>query len=245
MRLRQLIQAAGRRWYVTLAGLAVTVVLALHGSHVPGDWETSAGLVFLTPTSTENPNGYLTSGNAISTAGVISAIMNGSEVRDQLRTAGLVDQHTIVLHNSGNQWADNYDRPVLDIRVWGSDPNSVQRSLSLLVERASAELNDRQRATGAAENNWIRAQLVPAQPPVLHGPGSPPRAVATAILIGVTLTLGLAKVMDDAVRRWRHRQIAVSAGRPGPGGPQLHASHSGTGLTERVMVAGAAATGRD
>jgi hypothetical protein len=214
-----LLLATVRRWYLTILGFVVTAVIALQGMHAPGDYESTAGLVFLAPRSTQNPNGYIAGGNVISVAGVMSAIVRSSAVRDELRSAGLVDQYTIKLHNAGNQWADNYDRPVLDIHVWGADPDSVARSMRLLVARVDQDLQDRQRAAGSAPNNLVTTQLTPALPPVLHGSGSPMRAVAAALLGGTITTLTLVLVLDDALVRRRRRAVAGAAVRAGAAAP--------------------------
>ena len=94
----------------------------------------------------------------------------------------------------------------------------VQKSLGLLVERATDELEDRQRAAGAAEDNWITAQLIPAQPRVVHGPGSPVRAVAAAMLVGVAATLTLSMLVDEAVRRRERERLVAS---PAPCAPPI------------------------
>ena len=220
MTVRQLLLLATvRRWYVTIVGLLLTGLVAFLGMHAPGDYESSAGLVFLAPRSTENPNGLIAGGNVISVAGVMSGVVRDSDVRAELRETGLVDQYTVKLHNSGNQWADNYDRPVLDITVWGSNPESVARSLQLLVTRVNAELLARQRAAGSARNNMITTQLTPAGPPVVHGSGSPMRAAVAALFGGVALTLTVVLLVDDALVRRRRTATATAVDLQASSGP--------------------------
>jgi len=72
-------------------------------------------------------------------------------------------------------------------------------------------LRERQREAGAAPRTWVTPQLTPAEPPVVLGRGSPTRAVAGVLLIGLIGT-GIAVVAVDDLRR--RRADRRPAGRP-------------------------------
>ena len=204
-----LLSAAWRRWPVSLLGLVLTVLAATQATGAPGRYESYGLLTFLTPLSTQRPDAFLSPGSdLISAAGVMAAAVEDPAVKARMRAAGLRDDYTVVLHNEGTQNADNFDRPVLDLFVSGSDPDSVERSMAVLVAGIDQELARRQAEMRTAPRDRIRTELTPGRPPVLLGTGSPLRAGAAAALLGIGLTLTVALLVDDAVLRRRHRRTA-------------------------------------
>lgn len=209
MPLLMALQAVRRRWYVVLAGLLATLLLAAQGAKEHGSYDTAASMLFFPPVSTANPNGYVDGGgNVITAAGFVSARMRAPEVRDALAARGVVPDYTAVLHNSGNQFADNFDRAAIDITVSGPDPAATERSLALIGAEITAQLDAAQRAARADPRDWIRTRLSPVDPPVLHVSGSPPRAVAGSLLLGLALSLVAAVGLDDRLRRRPGRAAA-------------------------------------
>jgi hypothetical protein len=211
----EVFQLARRRWPVVLVGLLFTLVGAYQAIHAPGDYETSAGVYFQAPKGPYNANPYLPDdgGSVTTVASLVATAMNGQVIREELRAAGVRDRYDLELHNSGNQFVQIYNRPVLDLSVVGADPESVRRSTQLIVDRVRSELADRQQAVRAAPANWVTLQLTPADPPVVHGQGSRARALLATVLLGTILTMLAAGTVDVAIRR-RHAGDRVPYGDP-------------------------------
>jgi hypothetical protein len=207
--------AAARRWWpLALVGLLLTGFTAHRAMHAPGRYESAASYVLLPPTSNARSNALLyPSANLITAAGVLSAAVADPAVTQDLRANGVVDPYTATMHNQGNQNADNFDRPVLDLFVSGPDPASVERSMASLVAGIDRELARRQVAMRVRPADRIRSDLTPRNPPVVHGTGSPLRAAAATTLLGLAITATLVIVLDDALRRRRRG----AADEPAPG----------------------------
>lgn len=196
------LRAVRRRWYVVLAGVLVTLLLAGRGAQDYGSYDTSASVLFFPPVSSANPNGYVDGGgNVITAAGFVAARMRAPEVKAALARRGMTADYTVVMHNSGNQFADNFDRAAIDLTVSGPDPATTSRSVALLGAEIAAQLDAAQRSARADRRDWIRTQLSPDNPGVLHVAGSPLRAVAGSVLLGLALTLVVAVGLDDRLRR--------------------------------------------
>jgi hypothetical protein len=202
----EILQSALRRWPIVLSGLLLTLVAGYQAMHARGDYETAADIVFFGPHGPKNANAWLPDEGVINVASVIGTAMNGPEVRNELRAAGVRDRYELVLHNSGNQFVPIYNEPVLDMSVAGADPASVRQSTLLIVARVRSELEQRQRSLGAAERTWVTIQLTPDDPAVVHGTGSPARALFASLFLGSVLTLLTAATVDTAIRRRRSTQ---------------------------------------
>jgi hypothetical protein len=208
-----LLSAARRWWPVTLIALMITGLAAVLTMHAPGRYEASAAYVLLPPASNARSNALLyPSANLITAAGVLSEAISDPQVVQNFRANGVTDHYAAVLHNEGNQNADNFDRPVIDLFVYGSDPVSVQRSMTSLVAGIDRELLRRQQTMRTRPTDRIRSDLTPRHPPVVHGTGSPLRAAAATTLVGIGVTTTLVIVLDDL--RVRRRHVANPAREP-------------------------------
>ena len=212
MALMTVLAALRRRWYVVVAGLLASLVLVGQAAKPHGAYETTAAMLFFPPVSRLNPNGYTDGGgNVITAAAFVAVRMQAPEVKADLAAKGMVKDYTVVMHNSGNQFADNFDRAAIDISISGPDPATTSRSLQLVAAEIRSELNAAQSRARADRREWIRTQLSPVDPTILLVPGNRMRAAAAALLLGVALTVLVAIGLDDRLRRRARRQIAASA----------------------------------
>jgi len=206
-----LARAALRQRWVVVAGLILTLFSAYLAKTAPGEYVTSAGIYLLGPRSVNNGNAYVIDDSVTTVADVVVTAVDSREGRAELAASGVHDRYTLELFNAGDQFVPIYDRPLLQLSVVGSDPASVRRTVTLVHARVDAELRERQREAGAAQRTWVTTQLTPAEPPVVLGRGSPTRAVAGVLLIGLIGT-GIAVVAVDDLRR--RRADRRPAGRP-------------------------------
>jgi hypothetical protein len=206
-----LLAAARRLWPLALIGLLLTALTAIHTMRAPGRYESSASYVLLPPASNKRSNALLYPGaNLITAAGVLSAAVTDPAVRRDFRAGGVRDTYSVTLHNEGNQNADNFDRPVLDLFVYGTDPVSVEQSMTRLAAGIDRELTQRQNTMRIGAVDRIRTDLTPRHPPVVHGTGSPKRAAAATTLLG----LGITAVVVIAADEFRERRRRAEPARP-------------------------------
>jgi hypothetical protein len=212
MTFADLARAALRQRWIVVLGLLLTLAGGYLVKTAPGEYVTSAGIYLVAPRNVNNGNAYVVDDSVTTVADLVLTAVDSREARAELAAAGVRDRYTLELFNAGDQFVPIYDRPLLQLSVSGSDPQSVKRTVALVKARVDAELRLRQTQTHAAPRIWVRAQLTPADPPVVLGRGSPLRGVAAVLVIGIIGT-GIAVVAVDDRRRRR------AAARPA--GPEL------------------------
>lgn len=216
MALLYVLGALRRRWYILLAGMLASLLLVAQAAKPHGAYETAAAMLFFPPISRINPNGYTDGGgNVITAAAFVAARMQAPEVKADLAAKGIVKTYTVVMHNSGNQFADNFDRAAIDIRVSGPDLATTSRSLQLVATKIRSELDAAQIQTHVDRREWIRTQLSPDDPTILLVRGNRMRAAAASLVLGVMVTIVVAVGLDDRLRR-RQARRNVARGSPEP-----------------------------
>ena len=190
---------------VALSGLlvvaAVTTPIALNP---PDVYWTQVDVVFLAPDSARNPNSFVaTSESLIMTAGIVLQRVNdGAPVPDTssgdvtMVDQGILEGTMIRLPNAGGQWADNFNRPVLDVQAAGATPSAVREEVTGAIERVNDALLATQTESGVEKKNLIRTQLSPAKAQIQHLTGRISRAVIALIVLGVGMTLAVIVVVD-------------------------------------------------
>ena len=119
---------------------------------------------------------------------------------------GVRQGYSIQLPNSGGQWATNFDRPVLDVQVVGPSEAWVRSTLATQIRRINRALHSLQRNDGVAPENFIVTSSSPQLAKVVHSGGDHKRAIAAALVLGMTLTALAATGLessDPSVRRMR------------------------------------------
>lgn len=212
-----LLVASARRWYVVLAGLVLTVGVLLLVHQTPGVYATQTNVVFLAPVTPHTPNTISspTSG-VISTAGLVERIVNkGVEKSPTSGSVALAGQgidhgYSIELPNAGGQWAENFNRPVLQVQVTGPSADGVRAELARLLGQIETVTRDVQTEAGVQERLLITTQVSPSDPGVGYHQGHRPMALAVTALLGMVLT-GLAVWAVDGLLLRRARR-AVEPG---------------------------------
>lgn len=204
----RLLLASLRAWYIVLLGLAVTALAAFHVVTAPGVYYAQVDVVFLRPVNSFVPNSLsVTSSSVTATASVVQREVSGVPassrvVSEQVTIVGegITEGERVRLPNSGGQWANNFDRAVLDVQVVDSTEDAAQRRIDSLVKRIDESLVRRQREAGADPSTWIRTRLSPAAPTVHYLEGERRRAAAMTLVLGAGLTCA-AVVLLEARRR--------------------------------------------
>jgi hypothetical protein len=208
MTVMRLLLAAARSWYIVLGGAVVTIVAALHVVTAPGVYFAQVDVVFLRPVNPSVPNSLsVTSSSVTATASVVQREVSGGPaasrvVSEQVTIVGegITSGERVRLPNSGGQWANNFDRAVLDVQVVDSTEERAQRRLDVLVDEIDTSLARRQREAGADPATWIRTRLSPETPTIQYLVGERRRAAAMTLVLGGGLTCA-AVVLVEARRR--------------------------------------------
>lgn len=224
MTVLRLLAASVRAWYVVLLGAALTMVAGFWVWTTPGVYYAQVDVVFLQPVNTYVPNNLRgLSADVIATASVVQREVTGGPDATRVVSGGvtLVDEgirsgQRITLPNSGGQWANNFDRALLDVQVVDRTRQAAQTRLDHVVESINASLDRRQRAMGADRSTWISTRLSPASPTISYVEVERKRAVVMTMLLGGGAT-GAAVVLLEARRSQAARdpQRLRSRGSPG------------------------------
>ena len=215
-----LLRAAWVSWWLVLIGGGVTVIGCAFVLSVPGVYWSEVDAVFLAPRSARFQNTYqVSSQSIIATAGVVQREVSGGLSRAQVVSdavtlvgQGVRSGEQVVLPNAGGQWANNFNRPVLELQVAGRDPVEVQQRLDGLFARVEASLRERQAAAGAPAEDLITVSKSPAAPSVRYQSGDRRQSLAACVLLGLGLTVA-------AVSGWerRRRRTGVPVGQTSSG----------------------------
>lgn len=211
MTVLRLLGASLRAWYLVAMGMIVTAAAAAAVLMSPGVYYAQVDVVFLQPVNAFVPNNLRgTSAAVTATAGVVqrevSAGRQSSRVVSESVTIvgeGIESGQRVTLPNSGGQWANNFDRALLDVEVVDATEDGARRRLDTLLASINEVLERRQLEAGAERSTWISTRLSPAVPTVTYLQGERRRATAMTVLLGAALTCSAVVLLES--RRWTHR----------------------------------------
>jgi hypothetical protein len=213
MTVYDLVLACRRQWIVLPVGLALTFLILWRGIAPPAVYYSQANIVLFVPASTRYPNSLeASSGSLIVLAGNLQQEINRSDrnLAAASTSVTLVDQgeyrRTLVrVPDTGGQWSHNFPQPVLDVQVTGQDPAFVKTEMQRCINRITDLLKAKQIEAKVAQRNLIRARVSPPNPAVYRMSGDPKAAGAIGAVIGLTLTLVSAALLDRVRTRVRQR----------------------------------------
>lgn len=205
-----------RRWYVVVLGLALLAGSVHVVASRAGVYWTQVDVVLLAPKSERYPNVIeQTSSGVIAMAGLVEREINRgvhapatASASVTLAGEGVRRGYSITMPNGGGQWADDFDRPVLDVQVVGESESEVRRRIAELTDLVAHTLAARQAADGVPQVNRITASSSPASPVVLRLEGSHKKAIVATLLLGGALTcvgaVAVDRLLSSRARRRRH-----------------------------------------
>lgn len=196
-----------RLWWVTLAGLLLTAGAIFQAVNVPGVYWGQVDVVFLRPPAAKSPNTLSHSATrVIEAASVIQREVDGvAGPRVVSDAVTLVDQgvtsgFSVRLPNAGGQWANNFNRPYLNVEVSSGTAEGARAELERVLDRIDQALADRQISAGVLPANRLTTLVTPA-PEVKYSAGLPRQAAAIVGLLGVGLTGAVLVLAARGVRR--------------------------------------------
>jgi hypothetical protein len=211
--LAELVRAAGRRWYVLVAGLVLTAGLVLLVLRfVPPSYNVQTSVLLLPPISSVEPissvkkhpvNPFLNLGGLDVVGGVLSKAVTDSEsvrsiVRDGSQAKYTVEPDATVAGS------------VLAVTVSDSSPAGAFRTLDAILKLTTTRLQTLQNSVGATGDSQVRLMVITKNSVAELDVASLVRTLIVVIAAGVVLTLLLAVSIDALVRR-RKRRNAVGA----------------------------------
>jgi hypothetical protein len=204
-------QRHARLWaaLVVAVGLLLTVAITYRVVRKPGVYWAQTNVVFLAPVSSLYPNALVTnSDGVISLAGVVGKIVDpdAAAARVVSPTVGLVNQGirhgwSVTLPNDGGQWADNFDKPLLDVQAVGSTAAEVSGTVNRLISQINLTLSGLQAQVPRVDR--VTTQLSPSQVQVFYDPGRRLRALAASLAVGLSATALAAIYLRRRIARGR------------------------------------------
>ncbi|WP_168626105.1 MULTISPECIES: hypothetical protein [unclassified Cryobacterium] len=198
MTLWDLLTIAVRRWYVTLAGLALTGVAIVWVMQAPPVYFAQASVVLLPPESAVQ-NAYSDAPRSlIDLAGAVAASVQGSggdasDVSDRVTIVGegyregyLVRQPSV-----GSQWEYRFEDPVLEVQAVANTPDGARAQMEHALDTVQDTIDEFQDEQQLDVASRVRTQLVPSEPQLSEVGGNTVRGVGLTALAGLLATLAV------------------------------------------------------
>lgn len=210
-----------RRWYAVLAGVALTVVVAMLVLGRGGVYESQVDVRLLPPAKAAtsgvgNPNTDL-----VALAGLVERRVNGGRHDDRSVSAevplsglGVRSGTRVLLPNLGGQWNHYFPDPVLRVQAVGPTPAAAADLLEERVVEINRVLEQLQADAAVPPRSRVGTRQVPDAPQVVYRSGSKKAAVAAVGVLGLALTLSLTVIADALLshrRRTSARPLASAA----------------------------------
>jgi hypothetical protein len=240
-----LLGALGRRWYVVLVGVLVTVVVCLFTLRAPGVYWASTKVYFLAPATVREPNQLAPDSTAaIAFAGLIQTEVHGgipprrSTSPDvSLVDEGIYDGWTIFLPDNGGQWASNFSEPALIVQASGATAEIVQSRMSAMVAQITQLVTDREDEAHVSAAARVTFTMSPTVVAVQYSNGHRSRALLIIGLLGIGLSLAACRIVDRVATSRRLRGetndgIGDAGVRDATGGHQDGAGREGVGASQ-------------
>ena len=167
MTIREVLGAIARRWYVSLAVIAVAALLLIVFARDGGIYSTKTVVTFYAPykSSLTYSNGA-TDASVIAFAGTIATELNNGKPPERYSMdeapyygAGVREGVLIGLPSEGNQWYSSYTRAEIDIQIVGPSEQWVADKQEQLV--ANVLTTAQQQQNGLSEEARISATVIP------------------------------------------------------------------------------------
>ena len=211
MTLGDLIRTLWRRWYVTLAGVLMTAAVVLALLAHPGVYSSQVDVQLIPPTQPGATRSPSPAGSLIALAGMIERRVGDDVDREEpvspkasLSGLGVREGTMVTLPNSGGQWNYFFDSPLLRVQVVASSEADANRRRDRAVREIIRTLRHLQVADGVPVRQRVTTRLVPTRARVTYEGGSPDRAAAVTVLIGLAVTCAAAIRVDRFRRRRAH-----------------------------------------
>lgn len=195
-----------RRWYVTLSGLALTIVLcALAGSAVPPKYQAQGNVLLLPAAKSVGVGGnpYLALGGLTQASDVLAKALSDSTAADAVDRSGVGGKYTAITDPTSSA-------PMLLITATNTTPRGALDTLRELVALTAPTMQRIQSAIAVPADYQITTKVVStdSKATVIHK--NQIRAIVAAAAIGVLLTVlgvALATTLAERLARRRFRTV--------------------------------------
>ncbi|WP_158866141.1 hypothetical protein [Leifsonia sp. AG29] len=219
---RDVIRALGRRWYVIVVGLLVTVGLAWGAYRITPPTYTSSALILLLPSETTvGPGGnpFLALSNLDQPAGILVAYFSGTTAQAQVKEHSPTAQYTVAINSSTRG-------PIIEVDVTDKTSEGALSALDYITGQIPAELSSLQKQVDAPANAVITSMPLTVDQKAKADYSGTIRMVITAVVVGLLATGLIAFALDGLLLSRRARRQARAAreapgtGTPGPAEPR-------------------------
>lgn len=222
MTIETLFGAALRRWPVLLVGMLLTLATCLSVMRIPGVYWASAKVYFLAPVTLPQPNQLAPDSSiAIPFAGLIQTQINDGVPKRaatspdvRLVDEGIYDGWSVLLPDTGGQWASNFSEPSLIVQATGPSPEVVRARMAQLVSRITQLVRQDEDGANVPPQLRVSLNMSPATVDVQYSNGHRSRAVGIIVLLGVLVSLTACRVVDRVVETRRRRGDSGRRGEP-------------------------------
>ena len=215
------LRSIGRRWWVVVIGLLLSVVFYGLMLRSDGVYTAKTDVHFTAPgdSSFGSSNDRLR-GSVVGFVAVVERVANDGRPADRLASttatqagAGVTRGTTVQLPNTGGQWQNSFGEPVLEIEVVGPDEGAVTTQLARTIRRVERIAEARQ--DGVPSGEMITTSSAPAElVPVTHltrTPSTSLRALLALVTGGFAVSAALAVALDRALLARRRRRPTVDS----------------------------------
>ncbi|NEN04797.1 hypothetical protein G3T36_02835 [Diaminobutyricibacter tongyongensis] len=209
MTLRQFFSACLRRWPIVLVGVLCTGLAAFAGLGDKGVYYTRTQIVFLAPISTAYPNALATrSEDIIDAAGAVAKSVTGPDPVTKYASpdvtlvgTGIRDGWSLVVPDTGGQWATNFPSQILNLDIVAPDRATVLQRQTTILRRVQENLDKLQSTRHVTPINEITITTAPRSTVIYHVGGSKPRMLGMTAALGIGLTAAVIVLAERFGRR--------------------------------------------
>lgn len=193
---------------LALVSLVLTTAAMVYVFVAPSVFWAQVDVVLLNPQSEGAPNTFqVTQTDAIIMAAIVQREVAGYPTArvasDDVTIVGqgLRDGTWYRVPNTGGQWANNFERPIVNIQVVSGTRDGAAQRLSEAVDRISESLRSRQEAAGVRPAARYGILTSPSEVETRDGRGNRPAAAATTLVIGFLVSAALWRAAPMPERR--------------------------------------------
>jgi hypothetical protein len=182
----QIVTLMRRHLVAVMVIIVLTAGLAWHIKRTPPTYLESANVIFTPPAS--NPYSSFSSYTSalLATADVMTKTMLSSSSQQSIRKAGGTADFSIGLVNFNNEQFPYYGDPYVTVTSMDTDPATVHRTFSIVVQSLQRLLSERQDQAGAHPDSEISTNVVADTAPVVV-PGSHKRVYAGIFILAIMI----------------------------------------------------------
>jgi hypothetical protein len=206
-----ILRAAGRRWYVLLAGILLTVGVGyLAVRYVPVTYDITSSVLLLPPSVQQDPQGedqvvnpFLNLGGLDVAAGVLVKALTDSASVEEIIPEGSKTEYTVEKDAS-------VSGSVLEVAVNAQSEDEAVETVNQVLELAETRLAELQDEIDASSQSQVRLMVVTDNAVAEPNYGTLIRALIVVAGAGLALTFLLAVSVDALVRRRRAKKAGTT-----------------------------------